>query len=90
MSAVSVKVIEKDTISMQPLCKQLQAHPVLLQSATAVHKLCTNPGVLPLAASSLQRSGDENAFLCNGGAREGLGNEKTGIETGEVSLGQGV
>lgn len=77
MCAVSVKVIEKDTISMQPLCKQLQAgksNPVLLQSAAAVHKLRTNPGVLPSAASSLQSSGDENALLCEGAAREGSRN----------------
>lgn len=65
-----------------------QAAPAPLQSAAAVHKLRTNPGVLPPAASSLQRSGDENTFLGKErGAREGLGNERTEIETGGGSLG---
>lgn len=68
----------------------MQADLVLLQSAAAVRTFSTNPGVLSPAAASQQRSGDENPFLCKGGAREGLGNERTEIETGEVSLGQGV
>lgn len=68
----------------------MQADLVLLQSAAAGRTFSTNPGVLSPAAASQQLPGDENPFLCKGGAREGLGNERTEIETGEVSLGQGV